>query len=721
MNQDAELSSTKGIGPKTVEKLAVAGFATVGDIINFLPRAYEDFSLVTPIGKLRPGKVTVRARVEKVATRNIRWRMSVTTATLVDDSGKVQAVWFNQPYRATQLKSDEEFYFSGEFGFNRGKYQITSPSAEAVKDLPVQTGRILPIYPAIKGLKPSLTRSVLSKLRPVITMLDETLPNEIVTSQKLLPRSDALLGLHFPESAEQADAARERLAFEELFELLLAARLNKQENSKLRGFHIPFDQPKIKEFVEKLPFTMTGAQKRALWDILQDFAGSAESNLTSTRLATDGERVSEETRDDGLDERRGSNGSAEARANVSPMNRMLQGDVGSGKTVVAGAAAYQASLAGYQSAIMAPTEILATQHAETLDKLLAPFGVKVALLTGSVKAKSRAELYKAIASGAVDIVVGTHALFQDAVKFHKLGFVVIDEQHRFGVKQRQALLAKGDRMPHLLSMTATPIPRSLQLTVFGDLDISILNELPKGRKKIETKIWQPTNLPKLYETIHEQLLQGRQVYVVTPLIDDKGQTAEDVEKAAAETEFKKISKIFKGQTVGLLHGKMPSAEKDKIMRDFVAGKIQILVATTVIEVGVDVPNASVMLIENADQFGLSQLHQLRGRVGRGEHQSYCYLLLSENKPPSRRLREIEKSNDGFYLSEIDLQLRGPGEIYGTMQHGDLDLQIANLADTRLIARAAKSADWFVASGADFGKYPNLRYNVSKYQRLTTLN
>ena len=682
MNLDSDLSNIKGVGLKTVEKLAAAGFDTVEKFINFLPRTYEDFSEITPVAKLQPGKVTIKAHAEKVSTRRLRYRMAITEATLRDDSGAVRAVWFNQHYRQSQLESGEEFYISGIFEFTRGRYQLTNPSVETVKDLPVQTGRVLPVYPSRKGLKPSLTRSILDKLRPIITMLPETLPSEIVAEQKLLTRADAVIGMHFPKSAIQADAAHERLAFEELFELLLASRLNKVENSKLQGYKIKFDQPKIKEFVASLPFTMTNAQKRALWDILCDFK------------------------------------------KLSPMNRMLQGDVGSGKTVVAGAAAYQASVDGYQAAIMAPTEILATQHAETLNKLLADFGVKVVLLTGSVKSKARVELYEKIADGQVDVVVGTHALFQKDVKFKKLGFAVIDEQHRFGVKQRQQLLAKSEKMPHLLSMTATPIPRSLQLTVFGDLDASILNELPKGRQPIETKIWQPINRKNLYEVIKEQLEQGRQTYVVTPLIEESNvdsKSTNNVEKKAAEVEFEKIKKVYKKFRVGLLHGKMKSDEKEKVMRDFAEHKLDILVATTVIEVGVDVPNATVMLIENADQFGLSQLHQLRGRVGRGEHKSYCYLMMSDAKRPSRRLREIEKSNDGFYLSEVDLELRGPGEIYGTMQHGDLNLQIASLADTKLIARAARSAEEFIKSGDSLVKYPTLEHNVSKYQRLTILN
>ena len=689
MNLDNNLATIKGVGPKTVEKLSKAGFSNIGDIINFLPRKYEDFSSIVQIKDLIPGKVTVKVRAEKVSTRKPRWHMTITEAALRDDSGAVRAVWFNQHYRQKQLESGEEFYVSGVFEFIRGRYQITNPSVEAVKDLPVQTGRILPVYPAIKGLKTSLTRSVLDKLRPVITMLPETLPESIVKKQKLLTRSEAMVGLHFPESSAQAEAARERLAFEELFELLLASRLNKKENSKLSGLKISFNQPMVKKFVEKLPFTITNAQRRALWDILCDFE------------------------------------------KPNPMNRMLQGDVGSGKTVVAGAAAYQASLAGYQSAIMAPTEILAIQHAKNLDDLLSPFGIKVALLTGSVKGKARGELYKRIADGEIDIVVGTHALFQPDVKFSNLGFVVIDEQHRFGVKQRQTLLSKTNNkdsssdsiMPHLLSMTATPIPRSLQLTVFGDLDISILNELPKGRQPIETKIFKPINREKVYELIEKQLKQGRQAYVVTPLVEESAVSSkeESVEKKAAEVEYKKITKKFKDFKVGLLHGKMKSDEKEKAMQEFADHKTDILVATTVIEVGVDVPNATIMMIENADRFGLSQLHQLRGRVGRGEHESYCYLITSENKPATRRLKEIEKSNDGFYLSEVDLSLRGPGEIYGTMQHGELNLQIAKLSDTKLIKRAVDVADKFVDDQTELAMYPTLQKNVLKYQRLTTLN
>ncbi|HEX6415905.1 MAG TPA: ATP-dependent DNA helicase RecG [Candidatus Saccharimonadales bacterium] len=676
MNLVTPLEKIKGVGVKTAEQFAAAGLRTVGDLIDFLPRKHEDFSEVVKISDIHPGKMTIKARCEKIATRPVRRGLRITTATLVDNSGKLQAVWFNQPYRATQLKGDDEFFFSGEFEFNYNKYQLTNPSVEKVSEMPLQTDRLLPVYRAIKGLKSQLVRKILGELRPLITMLPETLPQKIVTSEKLLSRSDAVLGMHFPSKPQDVRDARERLAFEELFQLLLAAQFNKQENSKLIGWHIPFDKNIVGEFVKELPFALTDAQRRAAWEIIQDF------------------------------ERK------------TPMNRMLQGDVGSGKTVVAGLAARSCAHSGFQTALMAPTEILASQHAETLSKLLSPFGLTVGLLMGSVKGAARKILYEQIASGSVDVVVGTHALIQETVKFHRLGFVVIDEQHRFGVAQRQELLKKSEHMPHLLAMTATPIPRSLALTVYGELDVSILNELPKGRKAIATKIWSPNSRPQLYEKVDAEIAAGRQAYVICNLIDENP----DNEVKSVTAEYKRLqSSVFKHRKIGLLHGKLKADEKDDVMSRFASGELDILVSTTVVEVGVDVPNATVMIIEDADRFGLSQLHQLRGRVGRSSHQSYCYLVTSDSSKPSQRLKEIEKSGDGFYLAEVDLQLRGPGEIYGRAQHGALNLQIATLSDTKLIARAQKQAKVFVESGDDLLQYKQLAEQVQQYQRLTTLN
>lgn len=676
MNYSTALEKIKGVGPKTGEQFKAAGLHTVGDLINFLPRRHEDFSEVVQIANIHPGKATIKARCEKIATRPVRRGLRITTATLADDTGKLQAVWFNQPYRETQLKAGDEFFFSGEFEFNYNKYQLSNPSAEKVTDMPVQTDRFLPVYRSIKGLKSQLVRKILAELRPMMTMLPETLPPSIVQSEKLLSRSDAVLGMHFPKSADDVAKARERLAFEELFQLLLASQLNRDQNAKLVGWHIPFDQSIVADFVKQLPFELTGAQRRAAWEVIQDFEKK------------------------------------------TPMNRLLQGDVGSGKTVVAGLAARQAAASGFQTALMAPTEILASQHAETLSRLLEPFGVRVGLLTGSVKGAARKTLYEQIQTGGVDVVVGTHALIQETVNFHKLGFVVIDEQHRFGVKQRQELLTKSEHMPHLLAMTATPIPRSLALTVYGELDVSILNELPKGRKPIETKLWSPNSQTQLYEKVDAEIAKGRQGYVICSLIDDNP----DNELKSVQAEYVKLqNSIFKHRKIGLLHGKMKPDEKDAVMALFSNGELDILVSTTVVEVGVDVPNATVMIIENADRFGLSQLHQLRGRVGRSSHQSYCYLVMSDSKKPTQRLKEIEKSQDGFYLAEVDLKLRGPGEIYGRSQHGALNLQIATLSDTKLIARAQKQAKQFVSAKQDLIQYKQLAAQVEQYQRLTTLN
>ena len=680
MKLTTPLEQIKGVGPKTAQALAAAGLTTVSDALDFLPRAYDDYSTAVNIADLQPGKVTVKARCESVSTRIVRRGLRITTAVLADKSGKVKAVWFNQPYRETQLKSDAEFIFSGQFGMQYNRYQINNPSVELAKEIAKTAAEnnsgIQPVYKSIKNIRPKTVQDLMKNIRPIMDFLPETLPENIIRRQKLVSRSEAVKFLHAPKTHEEISRGRERLAFEELFEMILAAQFNKQEQTRLTGWKIPFNKSVVKNFVDQLPFPLTNAQRRAAWQILQD-------------LESD-----------------------------HPMNRLLQGDVGSGKTVVAGLVAAEVAKAGFQTAIMAPTEILAQQHAKTLDELLSPFGVSVALLTGHVKGAARSQLLDNLASGNIDVVVGTHALIQEKVAYHKLGFTVIDEQHRFGVKQRQALLEKSDFMPHLLSMTATPIPRSLALTLYGELDISILDELPSGRQPIQTKIWSPASAPKLYESIENELAKGRQAYVICPLIDDNP----DNDKKSVEAEYNKLSKtIFSHRRVGLLHGKLPAEEKAEVMQKFADGELDMLVSTTVVEVGVNVSNATVMLIENADNFGLSQLHQLRGRVGRGKHQSFCHLMMSGHDKPSQRLREIEKSQDGFYLAEVDLKLRGPGEIYGKMQHGDLNLKIASLADTALIARAQTEAERFVKEGQDLLQYNHLAHAVSRYQRLTVLN
>lgn len=601
--------------------------------------------------------------------------MAVTEATLVDATGKVPVVWFNQSYRAIQLAKDHDWLVSGEFGLAKHRYQLTNPSVEATSAEGVSGGRIIPVYRQVAGLKTAVVRKILLELKPRVMAMRETLPTELVKREKLASHADALMGMHFPETFEDVERARERLGFEEILALMLASLKNKEQNAKLESHEIVFKPEDAQNFVAKLPFNLTDAQRIAAWEIIQ--------NLSS------GE----------------------------PMNRLLQGDVGSGKTVVAGLVAYIAARAGFQTAFMAPTELLATQHAETLRKTLEGFDIEIALLTGSVKQSARKELYKKIADGSAQLVVGTHALFQDKVAFHELGFVVIDEQHRFGVEQRQKLLAKASKMPHLLAMTATPIPRSLQLTVYGELDISLLSEKPKERKPIVTEIVSPNSRNQMYEHVEQELKKGRQAYVICPRIEET-----DDEKTSVEAEVLRLKRsVFKSRRLGRLHGQLSPDEKLAVMQAFADGEIDILVSTTVVEVGVDVPNATVIVIEGADSFGLAQLHQLRGRVGRAEYQSHCYLVPSTSARPSQRLRELEKSNDGFYLAEKDLELRGPGEIYGRAQSGALNLIVANIADTRLLRRVRLAAEQLIADGVDLVQYEGLQKEVERARRLTTLN
>ena len=428
-------------------------------MLYFFPRKYEDFSNITKISQLEPGPVTVKAKVQSVTARYMRRSLHITEAILSDGTDKLRAVWFNQSYRQKQLESGGEFYFSGSYDFVRNRYVLSNPNTEKVADVALNTGRIVPVYKELAGLKSHQIRKIVHELKPLMQFLPETLPPEVIKNQKLMSINEALLQMHFPDSSAKLAAAKERFAFTELFELLLASLLNKQDNAKLPAWQIPFGPQIAKDFTKALAFTMTGAQKRAAWEILQDFQGD------------------------------------------HPMNRLLQGDVGSGKTAVAAMGAFMAVKRGFQVAFMAPTEILATQHAETLSKLLEPMGVRAALLLGSVKGKYKRQLQEHIAAGDVDVVVGTHALIQKSTQFHKLGFVVIDEQHRFGVQQRADLLAKSKRLPHLLSMSATPIPRSLALTVYGELDVSIIDEMPKGRKPIITQIHSPNSRKQLYAHI----------------------------------------------------------------------------------------------------------------------------------------------------------------------------------------------------------------------------
>ena len=681
MQPNTSLEKINGVGPVLSAKFEQVGLNTAEDLAEFYPLRYEDFSATKFISSIEPGKITLKARVETISTRQVRRGMRITTAVLVDDTGKIRAIWFNQPYRETQLKKDQEFFFTGNYEFKYNRFQLTSPGVEPVIDHEGEQGKITPIYSSPKGLKNLYVRRTLKNLRPSFAGWPEVLPPSVISQAGVISWGQAIDKIHFPQTMNDIKLSTERLAFDELFELTLASQFNKQENSKLSGWRIPFDKKAVLRLVDDLPFKLTDAQRLAAWEIIQDFD------------------------------------------KPHPMNRLLQGDVGSGKTVVAGIASTQVAAFGLQTAILAPTDILASQHAQTLQNMLTSNGLRVGLLTARVKGEARNIIYQQIAEGGVDVVVGTHAILQENLNFHKLGFVVIDEQHRFGVNQRQKLLEKSEHLPHLLSMTATPIPRSLALTVYGELDVSILNQLPDGRKPIITKIWSPNSVEALFGKVKKEFTVGRQGYYICNLIEDSGAPKEgDVEIKNVEKQFLLLkNKYFKEFRVGMLHGKMKAQEKQQIMMDFVNHKIDILVSTTVVEVGVDVPNATVIMIENADRFGLAQLHQLRGRVGRSDFQSYAYLINSDSLTPTRRLRELENSNDGFYLAEVDLKMRGPGEIYGRSQHGDLNLKIATLANTKEIIKARQIAQNFIEEGGDLSDYPELSQKIKKYQRITTLN
>lgn len=678
MTLDTPLTELKGVGPAVAAKFKQLGLETVYDLIDYYPRRYDDYSAVTPIKRLKPGAVTIQAVIKQAKGRYVRRGMHITEAVATDETSSVRLVWFNQPYRAGALKTDQPYYISGQFELSHQHLQIMNPSVELVSDFPLNTARIIPIYRETKGLNSRQIRAALKQAVSLIENLPETLPAWIVEEEKLLSRAEALLHMHFPADGHKLAEAKRRLGFEEVFQLSLAALMNKREIAGEQAPAVPFEEVVAKDFVTHLPFKLTNAQRKVVWQIYKDIE------------------------------------------KTQPMNRLVEGDVGSGKTVVAAMAALMVLHQGHQVALMAPTEILARQHADTILKLLTPlgYGDKVGLLVGSMSTAQKKQAHSAIKDGNLQFIVGTHALIQDKVDLKNLELIVIDEQHRFGVEQRKALMAKAGHMPHVLNLTATPIPRSLALTLYGELDVSILDEKPVGRQEIVTEIVSPNSRKQLYAKIDSELASGRQLFVVCPLVSE----SDSLPAVSAETMYETLRKgPFKHRQVGLLHGQMGSEHKQDAMDLFSKHELDILVATTVIEVGVDVPNASVMLIENADRFGLAQLHQLRGRIGRGEHQSYCYLMMSDSSAPSKRLRAMERIKDGFKLAELDLELRGPGAIYGTMQHGALDLRVANLADTRLIVSARKAADEFLNRNEKLQHYDSLQKTVNRLRAVTNLN
>jgi len=674
---NSPITALKGVGEELAKKLAILRIHTIGDLIENFPRRYEDYSNIVPVGQLKPGMVTIEANITQIKGRYVRRGLHITEAIASDESGSVRLVWFNQPYRAGAIKPGQPYFIAGEYGLRRGRFSILNPACELASDFPVNTARIIPIYRETKGLKSHYIRRLIREALNNFNELPEHLPDWLVQEQDLIPHTSAVSEMHFPSSSEDLELAKKCLGFEEVFELSLAALLNKYELAHEHALLIPFREKLAKDFVGQLPFKLTDAQRKVVWTIYKDMEQSY------------------------------------------PMNRLVEGDVGSGKTVIAAMAAIMAMEQGFQVAFMAPTEILARQHADTLYKLLENinYGDHVGLLIGGLSAKQKEQVRERIASGEIRLIVGTHALITEKVDMQKLGLIIIDEQHRFGVDQRKKLQAKAGHMPHVLHMTATPIPRSLALTLYGELDISILDEMPPGRHPIETKIVSPNSRKQLYEKMDQELETGRQMFVVCPLITDSDTSAGN----SVEEVYEKLQKAFKNRKVGMLHGQMKSKEKDEQMQKFIAKEYDILVSTTVIEVGVDVPNASIMLIEGAERFGLAQIHQLRGRVGRGAHQSYCYLMLSYSKAPSPRMQALESTTDGFKLAELDLQMRGPGAIYGLSQHGALDLRVASLADTKLIYSARTAAQEFIDKKEKLGKYPELNKKVTTLRAITNLN
>lgn len=679
MGLNDPLTEVKGVGPAVFTKFKQLGITTCAQVVDYYPRRYDDYSSLTPVVQLtQPGPVTIKAKITSIKGRYIRRGMHITEAIAEDDSGGVRLVWFNQPYRENGMKRDQDYFISGNFELSYQRFAIQNPTTELASDFPVNTARIVPIYRETKGLNSAQIRKALKELVPKIRLLSETLPKALVARHDLMSRAEAIMTIHFPDSSEQLERARRRLGFEEVFQLSLASLLNKQELSQEHAPAVAFHEALAKDFVTHLPFKLTDAQRKVIWQIYQDMQ------------------------------------------RTQPMNRLVEGDVGAGKTVVAAMAALMALHDGHQVALMAPTELLARQHADTLHRLLEPLGYhdQVGLLVGSLSTKQKQAARDAIKAGQVRFMVGTNALIQESVDMQGLELVIIDEQHRFGVEQRKELQIKAGHMPHVLSLTATPIPRSLALTLYGELDVSILDVKPGGRKPIMTSIVPTAGRAELYKKVEAELQAGRQAFVVCPLISESS----TLDANSAEKVYEELrTKHFKHRRIGLLHGKQKSADKNAIMQEFVDGELDILVSTTVIEVGVDVPNATVMLIENAERFGLAQIHQLRGRVGRSEHQGYCYLMLGDSQPPSKRLRALESSNDGFRLAELDLELRGPGAIYGQAQHGQLDLRIAKLTDIKLIAEARQAAQEFIDSGEELVNYTQLNAQVTRLRAITNLN
>lgn len=643
LTASTDIRFLKGVGEKRAELLRKKGIDTVGALLRFYPRAYLDWQNITPVSECHEGEnVCVRAEITSpVKTVNIRRGMTLYKFSAADDSGVIEVTLFNRKYLAENLREGRSYLFYGKLGYGITLRQMSSPEI-----MPAEYMGIEPVYAASEGLSSKTIEKIMKNARVYTDSMQDAIPDGIRKKNGLCDFKTALKSIHFPLERQALESAKRRLVFEELFVLQTGLLFLKRRRRALAGCTVK--ENLLDEFKKTLSFKLTGAQERVINECLSD--------MMSPR----------------------------------PMNRLIQGDVGSGKTAVAAALMYISAGNGFQSALMAPTELLAEQHFKTLCKITENSGIKCALLTGSLTKKQKDEVKAGLKSGEIKVAVGTHALLTDDVEFENLGLVVTDEQHRFGVGQRGRLSSKGNN-PHTLVMSATPIPRTLGLIIYGDLDISIIDEYPAGRQKVATYCVDSSYNARVYNYIKKFIAEGRQAYIVCPLVDEN----EALGIKSASEYYEELSENqFKGYTVGLLHGKMKPKDKESVMRRFAAGEIQLLISTTVIEVGIDVPNAALMVIENAERFGLSQLHQLRGRIGRGEYSSAC-ILISDVKSgdTKRRLDVIKNNTDGFKIADEDLKLRGPGDFLGSRQHGLPDMKIADIfADRETLHSAGKEAE-----------------------------